>query len=66
MDVLSKLSVLLMDESFTEGLRKAKTVEEFLSVIDKAENEKDEQESQKEQTEQEPETAGKLILAVTG
>ena len=34
LDVLSKLSVLLMDENFTSGLRNAKTVEEFLSVID--------------------------------
>lgn len=30
LDVLSKLSVLLMDENFTSGLRNAKTVEEFL------------------------------------
>ena len=47
LDVLSKLSVLLMDESFTKGLRQAKTVEEFLQVIDKAEAEKDAQEETK-------------------
>lgn len=41
LDVLSKLSVLLMDENYTNGLRKAKTVEEFLRVIDAAEAEKD-------------------------
>ncbi|RDU25138.1 PTS fructose transporter subunit IIABC [Anaerosacchariphilus polymeriproducens] len=40
LDVLSRLSVLLMDETFTSNLRNAKTVEEFLSVIDKAESAK--------------------------
>lgn len=39
LDVLSKLSVLLMDEEFTENLRNAKTVEEFLDIIDKADEE---------------------------
>lgn len=47
LDVLSKLSVLLMDENFTSGLRNAKTVEEFLSVIDRAEAEKDAEEEKK-------------------
>lgn len=37
LDVLSKLSVLLMDEDFTNALKSAKTVDEFLSIIDKAE-----------------------------
>lgn len=41
LDVLSKLSVLLMDESFTSDLMKAASVEEFLKVIDEAETEKD-------------------------
>lgn len=40
LDVLSRLSVLLMDETFTSNLRNAKTVEEFLSVIDEAESAK--------------------------
>lgn len=40
LDVLSRLSVLLMDETFTTNLRDAKTVEEFLAVIDQAEGEK--------------------------
>lgn len=39
LDVLSKLSVLLMDEEFTENLRNAKSVEEFLDIIDKADEE---------------------------
>ena len=33
LDVLSKLSMMLMDEEFTSSLRNAKTAEEFLSVI---------------------------------
>ena len=41
LEVLSKLSVLLMDENFTNGLKNAKTVDEFLKVIDDAESAKD-------------------------
>ncbi len=72
LDVLSKLSVLLMDENFTSGLRNAKTVEEFFSVIDCAEAEKDAEEEKKnsEDTKNAAEEKtienGKLILAVTG
>ena len=36
LDVLSKLSVMLMDEKFTTSLRNAKSVEEFLQIIDAA------------------------------
>lgn len=39
LDVLSKLSVLLMDETFADSLRNAKTVEEFLEIIDRADEE---------------------------
>ena len=72
LDVLSKLSVLLMDENFTSGLRNAKTVEEFLSVIDRAEAEKDAEEEKKNSAdtknaaEEKTIENGKLILAVTG
>ena len=71
LDVLSKLSVLLMDEDFTKNLRSAKTVEEFLSVIDAAEAEKDAEEEKKEETKaaeaaEAPADGTKLILAVTG
>ena len=60
LDVLSKLSVLLMDENFTNGLKNAKTVDEFLKVIDDAESAKDEDEK-------EDETGAKYkVLAVTG
>lgn len=40
--VLSKLSRMLMDEEFTESLRTAKTPEEFLRIIDAADEEKKE------------------------
>ena len=68
LDVLSKLSVLLMDEDFTANLRNAKTVDEFLHVIDAAEAEKDAEEEKKEEEQkaEAPASNGKLILAVTG
>ena len=68
LDVLSKLSVLLMDESFTRGLRNAQTIEEFLDVIDIAEADKDAWNEKKEQAaERENIPAdGCYILAVTG
>lgn len=40
LDVLSKLSVMLMDEEFTESLRNASSVDEFMDIIDKADSEK--------------------------
>lgn len=40
LDVLSKLSVMLMDDNFTESLRNAKSVDEFMEIIDKADDEK--------------------------
>ena len=40
LDVLSKLSMMLMDEEFTKSLRAAKTPEEFLAIIDQADEEK--------------------------
>lgn len=38
LDVLSKLSVLLMDDSFADKLRNAKSVDEFLKIIDAADS----------------------------
>lgn len=40
LDVLSKLSVMLMNEKFTDSLRNAESVEEFLQIIDIADSEK--------------------------
>ena len=64
LDVLSKLSVLLMDESFTSDLMKAASVEEFLKVIDEAETEKDDT----KETTQDEKVVGSMpyVLAVTG
>lgn len=39
LDVLSKLSVLLMNEDFANSLRNAASVENFLAIIDKADEE---------------------------
>lgn len=47
-DVLSRLSTLLLDEDFTERLRSAKTKEEFLRYVDEAEREKLAEEEAKE------------------
>ena len=59
LDVLSRLSMLLMDETFVANLRKAKTAEEFLSVIDGAEGAKAAADESKEAV------AGAQVLAVT-
>ena len=40
LDVLSKLSMLLMDETFAANLKNASTVEEFLKIVDTADEEK--------------------------
>ncbi len=40
LDVLSKLSMLLMDETFAANLKNASTVEEFLRIVDTADEEK--------------------------
>ncbi|MCQ2531323.1 MAG: fructose-specific PTS transporter subunit EIIC [Saccharofermentans sp.] len=61
LDVLSKLSVLLMNEEFTSALKAAKTPDEFLSIIDKAESESDEEEKPAEVAS----TNGKYVVAVT-
>lgn len=63
LDVLSRLSVLLMDEDFTKGLREAKSVDEFLAVIDQAEDSTDEKEKD---TIVESGKKDVLILGVTG
>lgn len=41
LDVLSKLSMMLMNEEFTSKLRRAKTAGEFLNIIDEAEEQKE-------------------------
>ena len=39
LDVLSKLSMLLMDENFVENLKNASSVDEFLQIVDAADEE---------------------------
>lgn len=66
LDVLSKLSVLLMDETFTAGLRGAGSIDEFLKVIDAAESDRDEEKKDSEVQDADAGQGEKLILAVTG
>lgn len=66
LDVLSKLSVLLMDEQFSEKLRRSKTAEEFLRIVDEADAEKPDVDEQiAAQTMEEKEKKSFQILAVT-
>ena len=68
LQVLSNLSVMLMDEQFTNSLINAGSVDEFLNIIDSAEKAKDEKEAAKEAKEKEPVEVKKddvFIVAVT-
>ena len=68
LQVLSKLSVMLMDEQFTNSLINAGSVDEFLNIIDSAEKAKDEKEAAKDAKAKEPVEVKKddvFIVAVT-
>lgn len=68
LQVLSRLSVMLMDEQFTNSLINAGSVDEFLNIIDSAEKAKDEKEAAKEAKAKEPVEVKKddvFIVAVT-
>lgn len=68
LQVLSKLSIMLMDEQFTNSLINAGSVDEFLNIIDSAEKAKDEKEAAKEAKAKEPVEVKKddvFIVAVT-
>ncbi|MGN1406503.1 MAG: fructose-specific PTS transporter subunit EIIC [Erysipelotrichaceae bacterium] len=58
LEILSRLAMMLMDEEFTLKLKYSKTVEEFIKIIDEAEEKKNNQ--VKEEI-----SSDKLILAVT-
>ena len=62
LQALAKLSALLMDEGFRQDLLNAKTPEEFLSMIDKKEAEKDSEEAAEAAA---PVVTGYKVLAVT-
>lgn len=63
-DVLSKLAIMLMDEEFTSALRNAKSVEEFLQIIDKADK-KQASINEKFTIQEEKRASKSRILAVT-
>ena len=66
LEVLSKLSVLLMNEAFTAALKAAASKEEFLQIIETAEKEKDAEEKEILKSVEEPKmTAQKKNVAVT-
>ena len=64
LEALSRLSTLLMNPDFMEGLLKAESKEAFLKVIDDAETAKFGAEEKKE-SEEKKEVAGYRVLAVT-
>lgn len=61
LDVLSKLSVLMMNEDFSKGLINAQSVDEFVDIINKYDEEKEEVKEEAPVTAQ----SGVKILAVT-
>ena len=66
LDVLSRLSTLLMDEEFTTALYAAKSPKEFLSIIDKFEADKLAEEAEEAADQAvEATVAERLVLAVT-
>ncbi len=65
-DILSKLSGMLMHEEFTNALKAAKTPEEFLQIIDNAEDERDASSEEVKEEANKDVQGGKKILAVTG
>ena len=66
LEVLSRLSTLLMDENFRASLINAKDKDEFLAMIDKAEKEKFKEEKTEEKAESNKEDDGYFeVLAVT-
>ena len=65
LDILSKLATMLMDDKFVKDLKNAKDADEFLKVIDRAEEEKDESDVKKTNEVLKDVTGDHLILAVT-
>lgn len=65
LDVLSRLSTILMDESFRMSLINAKSSEEFLSLIDNKENEKFGEEENQKKSEKASISNFPRVLAVT-
>ncbi len=66
LDVLSKLSMLLMDEKFADDLKNASSVEEFLQIVDAADDEKPDLNDQLAAQNTSAAEGAFKILAVTG
>ena len=67
LEVLSKLSMMLMDDNFTQSLKNASSVDEFMEIINKAEEERPDLSEQFGGSEEAPaEEKQAKILAVTG
>lgn len=65
LEVLSRLSMLLMDDDFRQKLLSAKDKEEYLSIIDAKEKEKFPEEAKEEEKPVQEKKEGYRILAVT-
>lgn len=67
LEVLSKLSMMLMDDNFTQSLKNASSVDEFMEIINKADEERPNLSEQFGGSEEAPaEEKQAKILAVTG
>ena len=67
LEVLSKLSMMLMDDNFTQSLKNASSVDEFMEIINKADEERPDLSEQFGGSEEAPaEEKQAKILAVTG
>ena len=65
LEVLARLSALLMDPSFTDKLRSAQTAKEFCALIDEAEAERVSAEERKAAAAQAKDADGYDVLAIT-
>ena len=67
LEVLSKLSMMLMDDNFTQSLKNASSVDEFMGIINKADEERPDLSEQFGGSEEAPAEEKQVkILAVTG
>ena len=67
LEVLSKLSMMLMDDNFTQSLKNASSVDEFMEIINKADEERPDLSEQFGGSEEAPTEEKQVkILAVTG
>ena len=67
LEVLSKLSMMLMDDNFTQSLKNASSVDEFMEIINKADEERSDLSEQFGGSEEAPAEEKQVkILAVTG